>query len=144
MSEESKTSAPSAAAPAKKKAAPPRKKPAPAKTEQPAAATKTTAKESAPINDGDPTERTRKELATEKKVTVVINSTAEDKDDVFVALNGFAFTIQRDKEVQIPFSVYQVLMDAKSTVYRQVKREDGEGMQMVETEIQRFSMSARF
>ena len=97
-----------------------------------------------PINDGDPTERTRKELAAEKKVTVVINSTPEDKDDVFVSVNGFAVTIQRDKEVAIPFSIYQTLMDAKSTVYRQVKREDGEGMQMVETDIQRFSMSARF
>jgi hypothetical protein len=144
MSEAQTTEAAVTPAPPRKKPAPPRKKPAQAKTEHPAAVIKTTVKESAPINDGDPTERTRKELATEKKVTVVINSTAEDKDDVFVALNGFALTIQRDKEVEIPFSVYQVLMDAKSNVYRQVKREDGEGMQMIETEIQRFSMSARF
>lgn len=105
---------------------------------------KHTNKASAPINDGDPTERTRRALAAEKKVTVVINSTAENSDDVFVAIQGLAFTIQRDKEVQIPLSVYQVLMDAKSTAYRQAKREDGEGMQMIETEIQRFSMSARF
>jgi hypothetical protein len=143
MSEETNTGTASTPAPPKKKPVP-RKKPAPAKKEPKSVDAKETAGKTSPINDGDPTERTRKELAIEKKVTVVINSTAEDKDDVFVALNGFAFTIQRDKEVQIPFSVYQVLMDAKSTVYRQVKREDGEGMQMVETEIQRFSMSARF
>lgn len=124
----------------KKKPAPKRKAPAP-KSEDTQAASKP---KDAPINDGDPTERTRKELAGEKKVTVIINSTAEDKDDVFVAVNGYPYTIQRDQEVPIPFSVYQVLMDAKTTVYRQVKREDGEGMQMVETDIQRFSMSARF
>ena len=141
------------AAPEAKKPAPPRKsparKPAPAKKPAPAAPAESEPKQQtksvdSPINDGDPTERTRKELAAEKKVTVVINSTAEDKDDVFVAVNGFAVTIQRDKEVQIPFSIYQALLDAKTTVYRQVKREDGEGMQMVETDIQRFSMSARF
>lgn len=148
MSEEIKTNVPSMTAAPKKKTSP-RKKAIPAKKELPAMENdvvkpKTADKAQAPINDGDPTERTRKELATEKTVTVVINSTAEEKDDVFVAVNGLAFTIQRDKEVQIPFSVYQALMDAKTTVYRQIKRDDGEGMQLVETEIQRFSMSARF
>jgi hypothetical protein len=128
------TAAPKKPAP-KKKA--PARKPAVEKTPDTQAAAVVKA-------DVDPTERTRQLLNSEKKVTVVINSTAEDKDDVFVAINGYSMTIMRDKEVQIPFSIYQALMDSKTTVYRQVKREDGEGMQMVETEIQRFSMSARF
>lgn len=96
------------------------------------------------INEGDPTEKTRKTLAAEKKVTVRINSTEQDKDDVFVAVNGYAFNIKRDVEVEIPMSVYHALENAKSSVFRQVKREDGEGNMMIETEIQRFSMSARF
>lgn len=137
MDEETVVSAPAKKVPAKRK--PAMKKPVVKTAETPQVE-----KQAAQNNTGDPSERTRKELAAEKKVTVIINSTTEDKDDVFVAVNGYAITIQRDKEVQIPFSVYQALMDAKSTVYRQVKREDGEGMQMVETEIQRFSMSARF
>ncbi len=141
MEPEVKPNPPSTVAPKK---AQPKKKPEFTKSVAPKAPAKVEEEKSAPINDGDPTERTRKALAQEKKVTVVINSTAEDKDDVFVAVNGFAVTIKRDKEVQIPFSVYQTLMDSKSTVYRQVKREDGEGMQMVETDVQRFSMSARF
>lgn len=142
MSEEMKpnppalTKAPMKAKPKKK--APVKKEAAPAEPKAPAI------KRDDSINEGDPTEKTRKALQGEKKVTIRINSTEQDKEDVFVAVNGFAFTIQRDKDVEIPFTVYQVLMDAKTSVYRQVKREDGEGMQMIETEIQRFSMSARF
>jgi CRISPR/Cas system-associated exonuclease Cas4 (RecB family) len=125
------------------KQVPAKKKPAIKKPAVPAA-TKETKIVSAPLNDGDPTEMTRKILAEEKKVTVVINSTEIDKDDVFVAVNGYAMIIQRDKEVPIPLSIYEALQNAKMTVYRQVKREDGEGMQLIETEVQRHSMSARF
>lgn len=88
---------------------------------------------------------TRTILHGEKQVTIRINSTPEPggKDDVFVGVNGLSFLIQRDKDTPVPFSVYQDLCDAKHTVYTQTKREDGEGMQLVENEVQRFSMSAR-
>lgn len=139
--EESKPAVP---APAKK--VPAKKKPAAKKPAVPAEPKEVKAPKvtTSDINDGDPTEKTREALKSEKKVTVLINSSETDKDDVFVAVNGYAMTIQRDKEVQIPLSIYEALQNAKMTVYRQVKREDGEGMQLIETEVQRHSMSVRF
>lgn len=142
MEESTTTVAPKAPATSKPKAKP-KKKPAQTRQAQ-AEPSKAQTPDRSTLNDGDPTEKTRKLLHAEKKVTVRISSTEQDKDDVFVAVNGYPYTIKRDVDVEIPFSVYQTLIDAKSTVYRQVKREDGEGMQMIETEIQRFSMSARF
>lgn len=143
MSEEPTETIQSAPKPAVKR--PARKKPVTKKVETSTPEPKTAkAEKELPINEGDPTELTRKALTHDKKVTVRINSTELDKEDVFVAVNGLSYTIQRDKDVEIPFSLYQTLLDAKSSVYRQVKREDGEGMQLIETEIQRFSMSARF
>jgi hypothetical protein len=143
MEETENTVAPKAPATSKAAKPKPKKKAAPTRQAQ-AEPAKVQSPDRSTLNDGDPTEKTRKLLHGEKKVTVRINSTEQDKDDVFVAVNGYPYTIKRDVDVEIPFSVYQTLVDAKSTVYRQVKREDGEGMHMIETEIQRFSMSARF
>jgi len=69
---------------------------------------------------------------------IVIDSTETQKEDVHVAVNGHTYCIQRDKEVELPLAVIEVLDNAKTTVYKQVKRENGEGYDLVPSEVRRF------
>ena len=54
-----------------------------------------------------------------KKVRIEIHETeAQDgKDDVFVQINGYAYSIKRGVEVVIPVEVLHVLENANMTVY---------------------------
>jgi len=88
------------------------------------------------------TRKTQKALHAQKKVKIMIPSTEIDKDDVMVQVNGYCYQIKRDEEVPVPESVYQVLKDAKTKVYQQVPRGDGqEGNELVEQEVQRIPFS---
>ncbi len=64
--------------------------------------------------------RTTKATAPET-VTIMIASTERDSSDVFVAVNGQNFMIQRDQEVTVPKYIYDLLKSAKETVYKQSK-----------------------
>jgi hypothetical protein len=46
---------------------------------------------------------------TEKTVKIKIPLTRTEKDDVYVAVNGKPYQIQRGKEVEVPASVAEVL-----------------------------------
>ena len=49
------------------------------------------------------------EQTTEKTVKIKIPLTRVEKDDVYVAVNGKPYQIQRGKEVEVPASVAEVL-----------------------------------
>ena len=46
---------------------------------------------------------------TEKTVKIKLPLTRTEKDDVYVAVNGKPYQIQRGKEVEVPASVAEVL-----------------------------------
>jgi hypothetical protein len=79
------------------------------------------------------------ELDAQKKHKIIIPSTETEMDDVFVGINGYTYQIKRDVAVEVPESVIKVLQDAKVTKYKQVRREDGEGYELVASEAQRFA-----
>lgn len=60
------------------------------------------------------------------------------KDPVFVGYQGHGFLIPRDKDINCPVELVNVLNDARVTEYEQVA---GGG---VATEINRFAMSVRY
>ena len=79
----------------------------------------------------DPIEDVQKELAEQPKVRLTIPSTERDREDVTVTINGYAYQIKRDVPVEVPQSVLCVLQDAIQVNYKQVKREEGEGMDLI-------------
>lgn len=79
----------------------------------------------------------RDELNAQKKVKITIPSTELERDPVVVGINGYVFQIKRDEPVEVPQSVLNVLNDAKMTIYKQVKRTDGEGNELVAINAQR-------
>lgn len=87
----------------------------------------------------DNTREVASELRKQKKAKIMIPSTEHDREPVSVGVNGYVFLIQRDKEVEVPESVVQVLRDAKLTTYRQKKREDGEGNESIPIVSQRWA-----
>lgn len=89
------------------------------------------------------TRETRDELHAQRKVTVNIPITENDKDDVVVQINGYAFQIKRGADVPVPVSVAKVLEDAKIMTFAQVKRADGEGNELVAQETQRIPFSTK-
>ena len=46
---------------------------------------------------------------TEKKVTIKLPLTRSEKEDVYVAVNGMPYQIQRGVNVEVPVSVKEVL-----------------------------------
>lgn len=70
--------------------------------------------------DGD-TEDKPKEVAKPKSKDVVTIMIAEDENDrqpVFVGVNGKSYRIKRGMEVEVPASVAEVLKNAKQSSYR--------------------------
>jgi mRNA deadenylase 3'-5' endonuclease subunit Ccr4 len=66
--------------------------------------------------------RTAKTATPEQEtVTIIIASTERDSSDVFIAVNGHNFLIQRDQEVTVPKYIYDLIKSAKETVYKQSK-----------------------
>lgn len=89
--------------------------------------------------------KTKAALQAQRKVKITIPSTESDKTDVMIGVNGYVFQIQRDKEVEVPYDVMEVLMNAKFTTYNQRPRteygpngEKPEGMELVASEVLRF------
>jgi aromatic ring-opening dioxygenase LigB subunit len=76
-------------------------------------APKRKAKTDAPVQETD--------TPVQETVTIMIASTERDSSDVFVAVNGHNFMIQRDQEVTVPKYIYDLLKSAKETVYKQSK-----------------------
>lgn len=62
-----------------------------------------------------------REIAAAKKVKIRITSTddSEGQQPVFVGVNGVAFLIRRDEDVEVPVPVYEVLANARQTVFKQ-------------------------
>lgn len=83
-------------------------------------------------------EDTRDLLKKQKHYLIKIPSTETQKEAVQVSINGYAFNLPRDKEVEVPQAVLNVLNDAVVTYYELLNREQGEGMEMVEHQTQRF------
>jgi len=80
-------------------------------------------------------------LRSQAKVKITIPSSETEKDPVTVSLNGYAYQIKRDEDVEVPKDIEKVLMNAKTTTYVQRKREDGEGNELVPVVSLRFPVS---
>jgi len=67
----------------------------------------------------------KRELDAQKKVKIRISRDPQSKgnDDVTVSINGVVYLMQREKVLDVPDSVYQVLLQASETRYEQT--EDG-------------------
>lgn len=84
-------------------------------------------------------EDTRDILNKQKRHKIMIPSTERDKEPVQVSINGYAYNIPRDKEVEVPQGVLEVLNNASYTVFTVKKREEGEGNELVGQEVRRFA-----
>jgi len=78
-------------------------------------------------------------LHGQKQYTILIPSTQDDKSDVVVGVNGYVYQIQRDKPVKVPESIVSVLRNAKMTLYKTQKREDGEGVDYIPYDVNRIA-----
>ncbi len=84
------------------------------------------------------TQLTREYLRKQKKVKIIIPKTEQEKGDVYIAVNGHNYLIQRGQEVEIPEDVLQVLDHAVIEEYVQKRSPDGEGYTMEKVEVKRF------
>ena len=80
---------------------------------------------------------TRRVLRAQKKRKIVIPSTEREKEAVVVSINGYVYNIPRDKEVEVPEGVIEVLRNARIKSYSVRKREEGEGNELIEQEVAR-------
>lgn len=55
------------------------------------------------------TKKVAEKPAEKKTVTIRLPITRSEKDDVYVAVNGKGYLIQRGKDVEVPASVAEVL-----------------------------------
>jgi hypothetical protein len=69
-----------------------------------------------------PTTVAAKELASQSKTKIRIPSTdgSSGVQPVFVSVNGHAYVIQRDVDVDVPESVVEVLRNASTTSYKMI------------------------
>lgn len=79
---------------------------------------------------------------SERKVRITIHKGdgTDGGTPVNVGVNGYVRTIKREAEVIVPWYVYQVLLDAKQTLYESVGNKEG-GVDQVASEVQRFPVS---
>ena len=63
----------------------------------------------------------QREINKEKRVKIRISRDPHSRgnDDVYASINGVAYIIQREKVVEVPVPVYQVLMQATEIRYEQ-------------------------
>ena len=57
-------------------------------------------------------------------VTIKIPLTRNEKDDVYVALNGKSFQIQRGKEVRVPKGVAEILQHSEEMLREAIEFEN--------------------
>ncbi len=76
-------------------------------------------------------EDTKRALHRQQHYKIIIPSTETEKADVPLGVNGHIYQVKRDEEVVVPASIIEVLDHAKARFYKQVKREDGNGMDLV-------------
>ena len=81
----------------------------------------------------------REVVSKQKKYKIMIPSTEREKDAVQVGINGYVYNIPRDKTVEVPEAVIEVLNNAVYTVYTQKKRDEGEGDEWISNEVRRFA-----
>lgn len=60
---------------------------------------------------------------TEKKVKIKLPLTRTEKDDVYVAVNGRPYQIQRGKEVEVPASVAEILQHKEEMLAKSMEFE---------------------
>lgn len=60
---------------------------------------------------------------TEKKVKIRLPLTRTEKDDVYVAVNGRPYQIQRGKEVEVPASVAEILQHKEEMLAKSMEFE---------------------
>lgn len=65
----------------------------------------------------------KRELDKQDKVKIRISRDpmSRGNDDVYASVNGVAYIIQREKVVEVPHSVYQVIAQANETRYEQTE-----------------------
>lgn len=65
----------------------------------------------------------KRELDKQQKVKIRISRDpmSRGNDDVYASVNGVAYIIQREKVVEVPHSVYQVIAQANETRYEQTE-----------------------
>lgn len=63
----------------------------------------------------------KRELDKQERVKIRISRDpmSRGNDDVYASVNGVAYIIQREKVVEVPHSVYQVIAQANETRYEQ-------------------------
>lgn len=73
----------------------------------------------------------------EKRVSVVFHSQEGPggDDDIFVAVNGRAYLIKREREVSLPAEVLGVLKNARQTLFEQ------HGGRVIPRDVQRYGYS---
>ena len=89
------------------------------------------AKTASPKNESQP--------ASAQRVKVVFHSQEGPggDDDIFVAVNGKAYLIKREHEVELPAEVLEVIKNARQTVFEHSARG------VAERDVQRFGYSER-
>lgn len=65
---------------------------------------------------------TAKKLKAEPKRTIMLPLRDEKEADVFVALNGSRYQIKRGEEVEVPESIYKILIESQKMDQLALKR----------------------
>lgn len=126
----------------------PVKKKAPAKKRTKAAA-KRAAPAAVPVKkttraaDKDNLTATRAILRAEKTIKIMIASTDRDKHDVFTAINGHNYKIQRNEWVEVPMSIFLNLENAVEKRVRLSEVSQGKAIKTEYYNAPRFSISTR-
>ena len=90
----------------------------------------------------EPDKEVTKEVRQQKRVVIVIHKSSDPGGGLPVkgSLNGWAYVIQREQEVAVPYAVYQSLRDCVETHYEQSVGANGEIITESE-EVARFPIS---
>ena len=75
---------------------------------------------SEPAKTGAPTSEQREINKTPRvKVKISRDPNSKGNDDVYASVNGVAYILQREKVVEVPRPVYEVILQAQETRYEQ-------------------------
>lgn len=95
-------------------------------------------KEQQEHSEKNETQQIKEQLDAQKKYKIMVPSTEIDREDIKIGICGYTYVIQRDKPVDVPESVVKVLQDAITTSYKQVKRKDSEGYELISFDSMRY------
>lgn len=72
---------------------------------------------------------------TVKMVTIKIDKTRNDRDDVWVSVNGKSYLIQRGVEVKVPYFVAEVLENSNNMLNVAMEYEDKKSAKVSDKEL---------